>query len=216
MSRYDYLSFQVRVDSDRDEVADDYTPLGFLVSSHKKQRGLFERTLDLGGRQRVWIPVRLSVREMIESGGAGLTPWATISRVQLYVSERNYAHGTKLVFDIGEVSLLRFRSPVIGGLDAARHVCLPCPAFRLSFEVLGMGSVRRGSHTARGALSDPRGRTLVKTSQDLTRPPHMVLDTTALRPGRYRLRLEILDAAGELCSESARDVQALRGPLYRR
>ena len=216
MSRYDYLSFWVRVDSNRDEVADDYTPLGFLVSSHKKQRGLFEKTVDLGDRQRVWIPVRLAVKDMIKSSGAGLAPWTTVNRVQLYISERNYTHGTKLTFDVGEVSLLRLKSPVIGELEAAKHVCLPRPAFRFSFEVLGMGSVERGSHSIRGVLRDRRGRTLASASQDLTSPPRMVLDTSRLRPGAYRLRVEILDAAGELCSELSRDVRALAGPLHRR
>ena len=77
-----------------------------------------------------------------------------------------------------------------------------------------MGSVERGSHTIEGALRDGRGRALTTASQDLTRPPYMVLDTMRLSPGRYGLRLDIRDAAGKLCSESTRDVRALAGPLY--
>jgi len=69
MSGYDYLSFVVRVDSDRDEVADDSTPFGFLLASHKVTRRFFETLRDLGGRQRVWIPVRFSIKDLMDSVG---------------------------------------------------------------------------------------------------------------------------------------------------
>lgn len=41
LNRYDTLEFWVRVDSDRDEVADDHTRIGLVISSHDKPRGLY-------------------------------------------------------------------------------------------------------------------------------------------------------------------------------
>ena len=107
MSSYDTLEFWIRIDSDRDEVADDNTRIGLVVSSHGKTKALYEKTVDLGGEQRVWIPVRFSVKQMMGAAEAATEPWKSISRIQLYISEHDYRHGTRMVFDVGEVSLLR-------------------------------------------------------------------------------------------------------------
>ena len=79
LSGYEYLSFQLRVDSDRDEAADDSTRLGLIIGSHKKPGSLFEARIDLGDRQRVWVPQRYSLREMIAEAGLGEDPWRSIS-----------------------------------------------------------------------------------------------------------------------------------------
>ena len=71
--------------------------------------------------------------------------------MQLYVSEHDYAHGTRLVFDVGEVSLLRLTAPVIADMDAPRHVLLPRRTLAFAFDVIGTGVVVKGSHTVAAA-----------------------------------------------------------------
>ena len=56
MSHYDTLEFWIRIDSSRNEVGDDHTPIGLVISSHRKSKALYEKTVNLGGEQRVWIP----------------------------------------------------------------------------------------------------------------------------------------------------------------
>jgi len=212
MSGYDYLSFLIRIDSNRDEVADDSTPLGFTVHSNK----FFELTRDLGGRQRVWLPVRFSVKSMMKTVGRGEAPWRSIERVQFFIAERNYAHGTDLTFDVAEVKLLRFKSPMLSALDAPAYVLLPRTKLPVSFEVMGTGAVEKGTHTVTAELTSARGRVVASASQDLAGQRRLVLDTARAAPGRYRLRVRIATADGETCSESTAEMEALAGPLYPR
>ena len=198
----------------RDEVADDRTPVGLVISSHGKKGSLYETTLDLGGEQRVWVPLRLSVKQMMAAADAGAEPWKSVSRVQLYVSEHDYAHGTRLVFDVGEASLLRLTAPALAGLDAPRHVLLPRRTLPFAFDVIGTGSVAKGSHAVTAALEGAGGAVRAEARQDLADPPRMALPLPAIEPGAYTLRLTIRDAGGKKCSESAQPLTAHAGPLF--
>ena len=212
MTRYDYLEFLVRVDSDRDEVADDSTPLGLSISSHKKTRQFFETKRDLGDRQRVWIPVRFSLKEIMSAAGLGPDPWKTISRVQLFLGESDFQHGTKLSFDVAEVRLLRFKSPMISRLDAPRFVMLPDSKLPIAFEVMGTGSVTEGSHHVKASVIDSQGRIQAEIARDLAAGRLLALDLSRLTPGRCRLNIEITTAKGERCSESSCEFEGLAGP----
>ena len=214
LSRYDTLEFWIRIDSSRDEVADDHTPIGLVISSHGKKTSLYSKTIDLGGEQRVWIPLRFSVKQMMAAADAGSEPWKSVSRVQLYVSEHDYAHGTRLAFDIGEVSLLRLTAPVIAGMDAPHHVLLPRKTLAFGFDVIGTGTVARGNHTVAATLEGASREVVVEARQDLVNSHRMALPLPALKPGDYILRLTIRDAENKKCSESTQSTTAHAGPLY--
>ncbi|HYW77983.1 MAG TPA: hypothetical protein VE890_00335, partial [Thermoguttaceae bacterium] len=211
MTLYDYLEFLVRVDSDRDEVADDSTPLGLSITSHERAR-LFSTTRELADQQRVWIPVRFSVQEMIDATGLGTEPWKSISRVQLFLSEREFQHGTNLAFDIAEARLLRFASPMISRLDTPKFVMLPNAEVPIGFEVMGTGAVVEGSHRVKASVVDGQGRIQAKSVQDLTAGRLLVLDLSRLTPGHCRLNLEITTADGERCSQSSCEFEGIAGP----
>jgi hypothetical protein len=214
MSSYDTLEFWIRIDSTRDEVADDHTPVGLVISSHGKKKALYEGTVDLGGEQRVWVPLRFPVKQMIAAAEAGTEPWKSISRVQLYVSEHDYRHGTRLVFDVGEVSLLRLKTPVIAGMDAPHHLLLPRRTLAFAFDVIGTGPVAKASYTVAAALEGETGAVRAEARQDLTDPHRIALSVSAAEPGAYTLRLTLLDAQGKKCSELAQPVTMHAGPLY--
>ena len=213
LSAYDYLSLLVRVDSNRDEVADDSTRLGLSLSSHGQPRRLFETRVDLGDRQRQWIPLHFSLRELIDKAGVGREPWRSVSRVQLFIAESDYAHGTDLTFQVREVKLLRFTSPVIQRVDVPAYVMLPRTRLPVSFDILGTRSVHKGSHTITASLTSADGRTRTTQQQDLADGLAVVLDTSTLAPGRYRLDLTIVDAHGATCSHETRFIEAVDGPL---
>jgi hypothetical protein len=214
MNRYDYLSFIVRVDSDRDEVADDSTPLGFVLTSHKATKQFFSTQRDLGDRQQIWIPIRFSVKDLMESVGLGSDPWSDIARVQFYISESDFAHGTNLTFDIAEVKLLRFKSPVISQIIVPEYLPLPNTHLPISYDVMGIGSVKPASHKIVASLITAEGQQIAQHGQDLASQRVVVLDTSSIFPGRYQLHLKITDADGKLCSEGKRDVEAIPGPNF--
>jgi hypothetical protein len=214
LSRFDTLEFWIRIDSNRDEVADDHTPIGLVISSHDKSKSIYSKTIDLGGEQRRWVPLRFSVKQMMASADAGAKPWSSISRVQLFLSEHDYAHGAQLDFDLGEVSLLRLTEPMIAGMEAPHQMLLPRKTLAFGFDLIGAGAVARGSHTIAATLEGAGGAVRADARQDLDAPHRMALSLPALDPGSYTLRLTIRDGEGRKCSESAQPVTAHAGPLY--
>ena len=145
---------------------------------------------------------------------AGPEPWKSISRLQLYISEHNYAHRTRLVFDVGEVSLLRLKTPVLAGMDAPHHLMLPRKILAIPFDVIGTAPAAKGSYTLLATLEAERGAVRAEARQDLADPHRITLPLSAAEPGAYTLRLSLLDAAGKKCSESAQPVMMHAGPLY--
>jgi hypothetical protein len=55
---------------------------------------------------------------------------------------------------------------------------------------------------------------MAQQKQDLARQRVIVLDTSSISPGDYRLYLKITDAEGKLCWEETRDMEAVPGPDF--
>ncbi len=214
-SAYDYLSLLIRVDSNRDEVADDSTRLGLSLRSHASPQRLFETRVDLGDRQRQWIPLRFSLGELIDQAGVGRDPWRSVSNVQLFVAESDYAHGTDITFQVREVKLLRFTSPTIQRVYAPAYVTLPCNRLAVSFGILGTRPVRKGSHTITASLASGDGRTRTAQQKDLADGRVVVLDTSTLVPGRYRMDLTVVAADGTKCAHETQPIETVDGLLTR-
>jgi hypothetical protein len=209
MARYEYLLFRMKIDSDRDEVADDTTPVGFTVHSNK----FYEVSRDLGGRQRVWLPVLFPIESLIASVGQGEAPWHSIQKVQFFISERGYTHGTKLTFDVSQVKLLRFKSPMIRGIAAPASVLLPTEALPVSVNVMGTRAVTPGSHDLLVSLLDEKGTPHVTAKQDLSAGGDLQLDLSKLPSAAYVLRAAIRTTQGTRCSQVEREIECVPGPF---
>lgn len=214
LSTYDLLEFWIRIDSNRDEVSDDHTPLGLVISAHGRKKALYEKTLDAGGEQRTWVPLRFAVKQMMRAAEAGVDPWKSISRVQLFISEHDYPHGTRLAFDIGEVSLLRLTAPVIISMDVPHHLLLPRSTLAFPFEVIGTAPAAQGSYTVLATLEADGGAVQARVHQDLADPHWIALSIPMAEPGACTVRLSLLDDEGKKSSESAQPIQMHAGPLY--
>ena len=170
--------------------------------------------MDLGGRQHAWTPLRFSVPEMMAASGGGTEPWKSISLVQLFISEGNFPHGTRLVFDVGEALAQRMREPVLVGLDAPHSLLLPRRRMSLTFEAAGMMAVSQGSHRITAALEGPGGAIAAQARQDLALGNRITIVCPDVAPGVYTLRATIHDAQGRQCSQWAQPVILCAGPLY--
>jgi hypothetical protein len=177
-------------------------------------RRFFETRRDLGDHQRVWIPIRFSIKDLTEVVGLGPDPWSDISRVRLFISEGDFAHDTNLTFDLAEVKLLRFKSPVISEITVPEYLLLPRTRLPVSFEVMGTSSVKSGSHEVVASLVNSEGQSIAQKKQDLAGQRVVVLDTSSISPGDYGIHLKITDAEGNLCWEETRDMKAVPGPGF--
>jgi hypothetical protein len=101
--------------------------------------------------------------------------------------------------------------PMVTRVDAPRFVILSDRKMPVAFEVMGTASVSKGSHRVTATLynGDPQNRTEVV--QDLAAGRQLVFDLSGFTPGKYFLKVEIIDAIGESCSQKATVVECLAG-----
>jgi hypothetical protein len=133
--------------------------------------------------------------------------------VQLFLSESNFPHGTRLVFDVGEALAQRMQEPALIGLDTPDHLLLPCCRLSLTFEAAGMMAVSAGSHTITVVLERPNGAVAAEGRQDLAAGNRVTIPCPELEPGDYVLRATIRDAQGRHGSQSTRPIALCSGPL---
>lgn len=210
MTLYDFLEILVRVDSNRDEVQDDVTILGVSFSTHDLPR-LYELQRDLGDRQRETIRLQFSVPEIIRTCNKGSAPWKSLAYLQLFVAESNYADETSMQFDIERVRLLRFREPVIARLDAPSVMMLPRKSLPIPFEVMGTRSIGKDSHRLTAALINSAGHPVTETTVNVSRDRTVVLDTSSIPAGKYRLETAIVTDDGRRPGPTF-TVNAVAGP----
>ncbi len=213
MTKFDSLIVWIRVDSDGHEVSDDHTPIGLVISSHEEKKTIYETSVDIGDRQRKWVPIRFAVKEMMERGGAGKEAWESISRVQFFISESDFRDRTHLVFDIGDVSLVRPIAPMFDVVDAPTHVLLPRGLLAVRYSVIGTGGVEAGSYSVAVSIEKSKGKPLARTQQNLLQSPWIAIPLQGVEPGIYNLRMRILDAKGACCSEWAQPISVHAGPF---
>ncbi len=212
ISSYDILEMWIRIDSDRDEVADDHTPIGLSISAPSRKRALYQRTIDLGGEQHIWLPIRIPIKQMMSATDAEASAWKSISRIQLHLSEHDYKQGTRLTFDIGEVSLLRLTQPMIAGIDAPHHVLLPRNALEIPFDLLGSISTNKGCKVV-ASLETANNQMNSEARQKLEESRRIILPIRDVEPGDYTLRLTLVDSAGKRISESVASITMHPGPF---
>lgn len=215
MTKYDILQLMVRIDSDRDEVADDYTPVGITVSVHGKKSPVYEIKEDLGDRQRMWLPLRFSVKNMIVKSGLDISAWKSISQIQFWIAEEDYKDGSKLIFDIGEVSLIRPKQPLFDGVNAPRFILLPQKQLVINLNIIGAVNVTKGNYFLSATLEDPKGKICAQSRTDLAESSSVAVLSVpqSIKPGTCVLHLRILDSKGAVCSDWVQEVTALNGPL---
>ena len=209
ITKYDYLTFWVKIDSNRDEVADDFTPAYVSFLSYKS-KGPTDKTLDLGAKQRDWVPVKISINDLVDPNNK--EPWTSISYIQFGIAEGKYAHGTKMIFDLDEIMLMKLKTPVVSEINAPRQIFSSAKYLPVSFKTMGMKSVKKGSYFIKAELVGQNNKKIRKSSQDLTESEIFVMDIAGLTPGKHTLNLSIIDKIGKVSSTLTSDIMVIEGP----
>jgi hypothetical protein len=210
LTKYDYFSMWIMVDSDRDEVADDYTFLAYNISSREKgaPRFLFKQELLGAVPQRVWLPVLIPVKEMMEQQGKlNKEIWQNISSMQIWLGESHYRHGDKLFFYIDDISLIKMKQPAIKSVYMAKFFMIPDRYIVL--EPLAMG-IEDSNLPFISKIIDENGKVIVEKKTDkLDKSKQIILDAQKLTPGKYVLQMDIGSPA---VSSVKQKFEALEGP----
>ncbi len=214
LTKYDYLTLWVMVDSERDEIADDFSPLYIAFRSKLKKKTLYMKTILNDTEQRVWKPVILPVKEMIGEQANEKT-WSLITSIAVGICESKYKHGENVRFYLDGISLVKFKSPVISSLEAPRNLTLPCQNIVCVSEVMGVSDSSKETYKMKAQLCDEKGNIILQKNCPLAKNVRLCFDASKLMPGNYILKVLLIDSKGKECSSKSTRLRAVPGPFYK-
>jgi hypothetical protein len=207
-TRYNYLKYRIKTNSNRDENADDKTLLGFTMRSDK----MYEKTKDIGGVQNVWIPIVFDLQEMIKETARGDKPWKKVDMLQLYIAEKDYKDKTKISFEIGTLQLIRIKNPVISEIQNASTLLLPLKSMPVNYNILGEVDKDKTFKIV-AELQTESGEIVSRKESLVNHDKSIILDTDKIKPGNYNLIFKLY-VDGLECSSLSKKVNFVKGPFY--
>ena len=212
MTKYDYLSMWIMVDSDRNEVADDYTFLSYNIASWDKKapRFLFNKELLGIVPQRTWLQALIPVKEMrAKHGYLNKELWENIRMMQIWLGESRYAHRDNLTFYIDDISLIRMKKPTIKSVYFPHYVTLPEKYIVAKPEIMGL---KESGDPVKAWIIDAAGKVVFEKTEILKDEGQIILDIAKLKPGKYQLKVSLENNPDSSITE---DFEAINGPCVK-
>lgn len=210
LNGYDYFSMWFRVDSNRDEVADDSTPfsMDLYTASGKYQKYHIVKETE----QRLWRRILIPVSELAQTA-LGRENLTVLNGIQFWVNESEYAHGARLIIHLDEVSFVRFKEPMIDFAEAPAYAAAG-ESVPITYAVLGEASVKPGECRVRASLIDTAGASIASAEQDLRSYRRFSIPLASVPTGPYRLAVDILRGARAV-SSTVSPMTVIAGPFGR-
>lgn len=211
LTKYEYLRFDVMVDSDRDEVADDFTPAYWTFASHKRKGSLAHQKILGQVPQRVWIPVMIPLSKLMDGSNRDL--WKSISHMQFGIGEGHYADKTHLTFYLDDISLVSFKTPILETVLAPSTILLPAKGLYCKIKALGTAFIKNGEYKIKLQLIGEDKMVVASDVSELKGCASMTLKLKNVQKGEYSLKGEIVNVkSGKAVSIWQKQITAVDGP----
>lgn len=211
-TKYDYFAFRYLIESDRDEVADDFTPLHLEVGVTNKLlvdgKDIFAAT-----EERAWHQALIPIRELMADALQG-TPqdWKDIRFMQLWLREKEYKDKTTLVFYFDDMQLARLKAPMIVSLETT-DILLPAAKLFFTFNLAGDLLSAPNEYEIVATLSDAKNTLISRTAFDAAGTRKAALDVSKVEAaGTYIFKMELVNRRKETISDLTRAIRAIDGP----
>ncbi len=210
LAHYDYLSFWLRVDSSRDEVADDSTPLRCEITAREGGRKLFDNLVVGAAPQRTWFRVVLPLADIVKANPGKVND---VSRIQLWLREGDFADQTTVVFYLDEIALIRFKTPVFGTVALPTALLLPTRSLAFDYDLLGAADIKAGEYRLRISVTDPAGQAVADVTREVDNDRHIVVPADTLKAaGTHDVRLDLVKG-NQTVSSAVRRLRVMPGPV---
>ncbi len=208
LTTYDYVSLWLMIDSDRDEVADDMSPLFLDVITGT---GKYYRRLLNEAEQRQWLHLVVPVSELAALAGDARN-LKELKALQFWLPEGDYPDRSTVTFTFDEIAFLRFKQPVLSAFEAPAVGLVHSAFLPVAVSVLGDSAATPGQYQLRFTIlsGDDVVSTLEQDLKDFRRVGLPVDKLTS--PGNYILRAEIM-REGKTISTLSSKAEFVNGPL---
>jgi glycosyl hydrolase family 123 len=212
LTKYNYLTFKVYIDSDRNEVEDDYTSAYWTISSHIKGGGVPNQKILGQVPQRKWLTVTLDLNKIIgkNSDTRGLK---SINIMQFGINESDFIDKTKIIFYLDDISLISFKNPIIKSIKSTSIVFTPAKKLNCGIQLMGETSAQKGEYKVNLSLIGSNGKCLTNIQCNLSECSNMDLDIKNIACGKYILKAEIINKTAKAVSQMSKEINLIRGPI---
>lgn len=214
LTDYDYFTFKVKIDSDRNEVDDDYTPIIVDIASYEGGSDGFRgnKILDLGDIQRAWLPVRISIQDLIKNSGRDINAWKHLKSTQFCIAENHYKDGTNIRFELDDIALLKVKYPVIENIECPSFVLLPAEHLTINVNGIGLNNPQISEGCLlKISIEAEDGKVIVSQIKPLLKGNNVALKLTGIQPGVYTLVATITNQANKELFRKTRSIEAING-----
>ena len=211
LADYDFLEFNIKIDSNRDEVADDRTPVNIVLVGYGDFK--YEFLYDLGDHQWEWFTVRLAISDLIKKSGLSVSKWAQpLKSLRLVVSEHRYQDGTHMQLDFDRIALIKVKHPIVATIECPEAILLPVRYFSVDISNMGVsGSAVKDHYQLTVKLSNKDGKVIASQTAQLSIENNIALNLKGLAAGQYQLQAVIADKAGKNISSQSKNLEAIAG-----
>jgi len=212
LSDYDYITLRIMVNSDRNEVEDDFSP--FYISFISNTGYITQDIIDQVD-QRTWMPVTLSIKETINISSTSPDSWKHLKGIKLGIRERQYQDGTHLKFLIDKISLVKFKTPAIFSTDMPSTLILPAKTMPLTAILMGTSDAAQDRYKLYASLTNEKRQKVSETARAALRDTSLSIDTSSLNAGRHVIKLEIKDKENKSYSVLEKKLTVVNGPFMK-
>ncbi len=209
LSHYELLSLRLYIDSDRNAVEAEQTPLhyDFIFANPGgksiKIQGYLVKTIT----ERKWSIIQLNLKEILASHPVDSKQFQAM---QIWIGENQYPDHATIKFYFADMAFLSLRNPLIHALHYLPEDVVGDEQYRVKFNLFGISSVKPGAYTIRAILLNRNQKTVAAASADVTAANSLLLPTGRITtPGRYTLQLAIVNRSGKIVDQRVKTVEFL-------
>ena len=205
ISNYDYLTFKVKFESNRDNVTTDVasysiTPVKIVF---KKPKGESSVVLNLGGNENIWQTIQIPLTQNM----------ANAEDIAILIYEGDYPEHTNVKFTIPKIGLFKFTSPYIKQIINPNPVLTTDNQLVVELDGFSFNKDADENYKCKIVLKDRNQKVISEKVKTLTDNFYAVLELHDIKQGNYSLSAEIYDNTGKLSTSESTTVRVIKGYL---
>ena len=186
ISNYDFFSVHVRINSNRDEVKDDVTPLSLVVSSKNK---ISSGTKILtNAQQNKWLHILCPLSSILQKLPS--QEQKNISTMLICTREGDYPDGTELILEFKKPELIKYKQAMITETEIPRIIYSGNNSIKFKIKVVGES---HKNCKVKSVLSGLNNRVITSCVHNNISSGSTMLDMPIkrIKPGQYIFKVKI-------------------------
>jgi hypothetical protein len=212
LNNYEFFSIWVYIDSNRDAVQAEQTPLhyDFIFTNPGGKAIKIQGDLLKTVSERKWVKVQLNLQAILGSQQVDLKK---LQAMQIWIGESQFPDKATIKFYFADMAFLKLNNPLIHALHYLPEEVIGVKQYLVKYNIFGISSVKPGEYSVTAKLVNHNHKVVATVSADVTAGNSLLLPTANITTiGTYKLLLSIIDSSGKTVDQQVKTVQFMPTP----